>query len=194
MDCHMPELDGYEATAAIRQREAPGKHTWIIAMTANAMPEDRDQCLAAGMDDYVSKPVRLTDLETVLERARRTATAAPAIDSTSIEALRALPDDDGRSLLRDLLVKFIQDAPATINALRAAVAQADARAGAFLAHGLKGAASHFGAHRLVELCGAIERAGKAGQLDSLPILLADTDTELQRVLSALTRELELQPV
>jgi PAS domain S-box-containing protein len=69
MDCHMPELDGYEATAAIRQREGAGKHTWIIAMTANAMAEDREQCLAVGMDDYVSKPVRLKDLEAALERA-----------------------------------------------------------------------------------------------------------------------------
>jgi PAS domain S-box-containing protein len=193
MDCQMPELDGYEATAAIRQREGPGRHTWIIAMTANAMAEDRAQCLAAGMDDYVSKPVRLADLEAALERARRAAAATPAIDARSIEALRALPDDGGQSLLRNLLAKFIEDAPAAIIALRAAVERGDPRAAALLAHGLKGAGSNFGAHRLADLCGALERAGKAGQTDPLPNLLADTNAELQRVLAALARELELQP-
>jgi HPt (histidine-containing phosphotransfer) domain-containing protein len=73
------------------------------------------------------------------------------------------------------------------------VDQADPRAGALLAHGLKGASGHFGAHRLAALCGEMERAGKAGKIDPLPNLLADTSAELQRVLTALTRELELQP-
>jgi PAS domain S-box-containing protein len=195
MDCHMPELDGYEATAAIRQREGPGKHIWIIAMTANAMAEDREQCLAAGMDDYVSKPVRLNDLQAALARARRPFAVRPAIDPSGIEALRALRDEDdpGQSLLQSLVVKFTEEAPATINALRAAMDQGDPRAAALLAHGLKGASGHFGAHRLVELCGEMERAGRAGLLDPLPNLLAETNAELQRVLTALARELQPQP-
>ncbi len=69
MDCHMPELDGYAATAVIRQQEAAtGQHTPIIAMTANAMPGDRDRCVAAGMDDYLSKPIQAAALEAVLQR------------------------------------------------------------------------------------------------------------------------------
>jgi HPt (histidine-containing phosphotransfer) domain-containing protein len=145
------------------------------------------------MDDYMSKPVRLNDLEAALERARRSFAAPPAIDPRSIEALRALPDEHGQSLLRGLLVKFIEDAPEAIDALRAAVERGDPRAAGVLAHRLKGAGGHFGAHRLVELCGEIERAGKAGQLDALPHLVAQVDAELPRVLTALARQLELHP-
>jgi CheY-like chemotaxis protein len=68
MDCQMPEMDGFEATRRIRAEEQAGRHLPIIAMTANAMLSDREQCLSAGMDDYLSKPVRLSDLASMLER------------------------------------------------------------------------------------------------------------------------------
>jgi signal transduction histidine kinase/DNA-binding response OmpR family regulator/HPt (histidine-containing phosphotransfer) domain-containing protein len=193
MDCHMPELDGFEATAAIRQREGAGRHTWIIAMTANAMAEDRQQCLDSGMDDYVSKPVRLKDLEAALERARPPVATLPAVDPGSLAELRALPDEDGQSMLRGLILKFLEEAPASLDGLRAALDRGDAPAVALLAHSLKGASGYFGAHRLAELCGEMERAGKAGMIDTLPDLLSTTNAELQRVLAALTRELDPQP-
>jgi CheY-like chemotaxis protein len=193
MDCHMPELDGYEATAAIRLREGEQRHTWIIAMTANAMSGDRDQCLAAGMDDYVSKPVRLDDLAAVLERAGRHLVPAPAIDARSLDELRELTDEDGQCILHNLLLKYLADVPDMLTELRTALDRAEPRAVAFAAHALKGSSSVFGAHRLEELCGEMERAGQAGQLETLVRLFPSIEREVQRVLTAVAEEAALQP-
>jgi PAS domain S-box-containing protein len=192
MDCQMPEMDGYEASAAIRQREGAGQHTWIVAMTANAMREDRELCLAAGMDDYVSKPVRTADLAAVLERAPLPAAQSVAVDRRAIFELRELLGDDDEDHFQRLVALFREDAPQTLAELDAAAARGDGRSITRLAHTVKGSAAYFGARPFQELCGKMELAGKAGNLDAIPGLLAATEHELQRVFAALENETLVQ--
>ena len=189
MDCHMPGMDGYEAAAAIRKSEGHERHTWIIAMTADAMAGDREQCLAAGMDDYVSKPVRTEDLAAVLERAGRNIAEAP-VDARNLDQLRSLPGENGENTLQTLIRMFRADAPRIVTELRDAIERADASALTIAAHSLKGSSSLFGAQRLQELCAQLQEAGKADDLKSAAVLLKSVQLQLQLVLSELELECE----
>ena len=192
MDCQMPELDGYETTHRVRLEEADGTYGqrvphFIIALTANAMVGDRERCLAAGMDDFLTKPMELGALEGALRRAlafRQTAlgpapirgdvagegiTPAPAspadpaiesvpvLDEATLLAL-AVPDDPGS--LAELLGLFRSDWEARSAGLTAAAAGRDAKALAAMAHALKGSAGNLGARRLAALLARIEAAAK----------------------------------
>ena len=163
MDCQMPGMDGFETTALIRARHLPGEGPHIIAMTANAASTDRERCLAHGMDDYLAKPVLLSDLERVLHRWSKLPGVAPPLPA----ARPSVPDVDGPAERRTLdelssllgpaefdalCVRFRRDARQLLDRLAAALSGADLDAARRAAHALKGAAANLGASRLAALC------------------------------------------
>ena len=152
MDVQMPEMDGFEATAAIRAREAgTGAHTPIIAMTAHALKGDRERCLAAGMDGYVTKPLRPQELYEALEGLPLASVAgAAAAGSTSEPAVfdrdAALERMDGDvELLKELVGLFLDECPQRMAEIREALTRRDATKLRQAAHTLKGSVGNFGA-------------------------------------------------
>ena len=204
MDVQMPEMDGYEATAEIRGREGEdaNRRTPIIAMTANAMQGDREKALAAGMDDYVSKPVDPEELQAALERwvfrpddggasAPDEATAEAAasredatdpLDQSVLEGLRELGDQD---LLVELAGLFLEDAPPKLEALREAIGRGDAASVGQLAHGLKGSSGNMGATGLATICAELEDVGRSQKLEDAAALAECPEAEFERVRLAL---------
>jgi len=193
MDCHMPELDGYEATAEIRRKEADGERTPIIAMTASAMKGDRERCLAAGMDDYVSKPVNEAELVAVLERHSRGYRDDPAddpprtpvgpgddLDISVVDQLLGLAVQAGTDLLPELARLFDGEAVKRLSTMREAVSVGDAASLAAAAHALKSSAASLGARHVASSCQHLETLGHAGNLSGAADLIADLVPQLQR--------------
>ena len=182
MDCQMPEMDGFTATREIRRREGPGRHTPVIAMTAGASDSDRDQCLSAGMDDFLSKPVKPRDIDAMLRRwvvARDAdASAQPVLDREVLEELRQLTPDG--SLLVDIVDTYLATVPDHISQLQAAVAAGDAGAVRQSAHRLKGESSAVGAIEVVALCRSLEEQSIAGRLDGAPALASSIVSAFER--------------
>jgi CheY-like chemotaxis protein len=160
MDCQMPEMDGFAATRAIRGAETPGCHVPIVAMTAFAMKGDRERCLAAGMDDYIAKPMPLALLAEVLARwigdgAEVAVVSVSPVSLALWDELRAELDTDE---LRELLAVLRQQAATTFAEMRGCLAVADLRGVAALAHRFCGSAGNLGAQALAQQLRAIEEA------------------------------------
>ena len=179
MDCQMPEMDGYEATRMLRTEEDGARRTPVVALTAGAMEGDAQRCLDAGMDAYLTKPVRLDDFATALERwvphpdeePERAELAEPAAEERPPERqdepvvdLGAMSDlhGDGTSGLVEL---FLTTSRAQLDELEAAAANGDARELRRLAHGLRGSALYLGAEQLAARCGELEEAVDQGRPD-----------------------------
>ncbi len=190
MDCHMPEMDGYEATAEIRRREAATNlHTPIIAMTANAMEGDRDKCIAAGMDDYVAKPVRPDQLRDALLRwyakdqelmaspAGETGAASPIFD---FERLKQSGGDD-RDFMRQILDDYLDTLDARFRDLERKAHLGDCAALRAEAHGLKGVSRTVGAATLGDLLEEIETRAASGDLTGAQPALACLSREADRL-------------
>ena len=165
MDCQMPEMDGFEATRVVRERTGGGRHVPVVAMTANALEGDRERCLAAGMDDYVPKPVRRDTLIEVLRRWTVPGPERPSVgnaktgtvlDAALAANLRSLEEEGGREFIVDLVETFLRSSKERIEALRDALAADDPEALGAAAHSLKGSAATLGAMRLARLCREIE--------------------------------------
>ena len=205
MDCQMPRLDGWETTRRIRQMEKGRLHrTWIIAMTAHSLVGDRERCMEAGMDAYLSKPVRFGDLATALEQSpaglRAIPTAATAATSAAekvvclerISSFRQLEEETGQTMLVSVIDLFIERTPPMFKEARRAVVSNDARRVARLAHTMKGSCSNFGAHRMLAACERLEAAAIGDDLREGAGMLDEIEREFRSVRLALENELEVK--
>jgi two-component system, sensor histidine kinase and response regulator len=222
MDMQMPEMDGLTATRIIREREAHAgnTHTPIIALTANAFAQDHEACLAAGMDDYLSKPLTLEQLYAMLARwlpprtvtlpaalpatadTRRTAGASDTpgtqtpsppspLDARTLDALRDLQQPDGPDIVGSVLRAYLESAPQLLVALREAVSQSDATTIQHAAHSLKSVSANVGATTLAAYCKELEAAGRTNTLSNAAAMLAHIEAEYAPVEVAITAELHV---
>jgi signal transduction histidine kinase/DNA-binding response OmpR family regulator len=190
MDIHMPELDGYAATAEIRRREGDRKRTPIIAMTANALPEDREKCLAVGMDDHLAKPVQASALVRVLEQWVANTEPANIEPLPPATDLQPLINSGMGDIIPRLVEIFLDTAPHDIEKAVAALRSSQATDLEEAAHKLKGSCSNLGAARLRDLCQQLEKLGRDGSLQTAPELLASVEEEFGRVRTELVDALD----
>ncbi len=210
MDVQMPEMDGLEATRRICQRWPRSARPFIIAMTADAMQGDREKCLNAGMDDYVTKPVQISVLVEALKRARPLVAESGAgvrlpeatvggdsldtlLDMATLDDIRAMVGDDGEDGLGGLIACYLDDAPHLLKAMRDALGAQDAGALQAAAHTLKSTSALFGAMALAGLCDALEQRSAAGLLDGARVRVdgihdayAEAERAMHRLLTPAT--------
>jgi len=189
MDCQMPKVDGYAATMEIRAREHDGKRIPIIAMTANAMKGDRDRCLASGMDDYLSKPLRADQLDAVLERwvhpPDGPVGAHGRVELVDPKYMRMFREECG-DVTQELIGVFEQGTPQILAELEDAVARADDAALRRSAHELKGSCQAIGATFMARLAEDVEHGDEepAVGVQRLQTALGPTSEALARELTS----------
>lgn len=216
MDCHMPEMDGFEAATEIRRLEQAraGGRIPIIAVTANAMQGDREVCLQAGMDDYISKPFSQVQLAEVLQQwcggvatsdidqhaedthrqesrpqdDNETPVPHSVINQAALDNIRQLQLPGKPDLLGKIVSLYMKDSPGLLNALREAINQGDAEQVRLLAHRFKSGCANLGALELADLSKQMEDRGRNNDIDDALTLLARIDSEFRMVAAALQAE------
>ncbi|MCK4235783.1 MAG: response regulator, partial [Candidatus Krumholzibacteria bacterium] len=194
MDVQMPVMNGFEATKAIREKEGDKNHTPIIAMTANAMKGDRELCLEAGMDDYISKPVEpqqmfdainrwagIKDHKKTVTRQEKSGKDTPP-ENTPIDFESALHRFDGdKEILIEILKEFLNHVPNQLKTLDEATEKGDAGAVEMEAHSIKGAARSLSAKRIADTALELEHLGKKGDLSTAKEITANLKTEFKKL-------------
>jgi PAS domain S-box-containing protein len=207
MDCQMPEMDGFEATMQIRGREqaTSGKRVPIVALTANAMAQDREECLNAGMDDHLAKPFSMQTMQEMLERwmpkpaslqrpapqAASSTEAGAALDRRVLDQLGALRLNGKPDLLARTIELYLVETPKLMHSLKQAGLANDASGIVRSAHSLKSSSANVGATMLSNYCADIEASARRADSEDARRILENIEAEHARVHSALSLELEL---
>lgn len=200
MDCQMPEMDGFEATRTIRQREGGDRRIPIIAVTASATDADRQRCMAAGMDDYIAKPLRIETIEAALEQWTNGGDSGPSdrrqpspdgeiLDPVFVEQLRELgADANGSDLFTTLVETFLQESETRMGQARDAVQSEDFASLVRIAHIQRGSSAVMGAVALASASGALEDASRRSDIDEARERLLAVEAEFARATAALCSE------
>jgi two-component system sensor histidine kinase/response regulator len=207
MDMQMPEMDGLEATSLIRAAEkGTGRRVPIVALTAHAMKGDRDICLAAGMDGYLTKPVRAAELFAVVNNLGRGAPTSSALASVSAPARSPAPTEPAfdpsealervegdRELLAELAQIFREESPRMVEELHRCVTEGDAKGLQHAAHTLRGSVSSFGARAAADTALALETMGRSGSTSGADLQLATLERYLAQLADGLLQFGEDRP-
>lgn len=188
MDCQMPEMDGYEATAEIRRQQGRIKLTPIVAMTAHALEGDRQKCLAAGMDDYITKPVKVEELIRVLNaflsdaRTEAVGVSPAAKDSSPVDLIRMheVMGDEPQEF-SEILDLYLETMSTNLDRLDQALKCGDHKEVELAAHNGAGTSANCGMTAVVDSLRELERAGREGQLANAPQALAEAKREFGRI-------------
>ena len=197
MDCQMPEMDGYEATAEIRRSEGNRKHTPVVAMTAHALTGDREKCIAAGMDEYITKPVKPEELRRVLELFCKTPstvsgdptgpTTAPLVDLDRMHEMMG----DGPVELDEIVNLYLDQMGRNLHKLGTAVASGNHVEVELIAHNCAGTSANCGMTAVAIPLRELEAAGRTGCLDHAPAVLAQANRLFEQTRACLTQHMAL---
>lgn len=199
MDVHMPEMDGYRATKYIREKICNNNYPVIVAVTANAMAGDKEKCLEEGMDDYLSKPVKLESIQNILIKwvkkmkndhkyPEYKVNGELVVDLKTIQHLSEVSNGDN-DFVKEIIRMYLNQLPELIAAIKGSVSKKDAEELRINAHSLKGASLNIGASKMAETCKILEECGKNSdltgaveKLSALDELKGKTVQELEQIL------------